>query len=213
MDQIGGLLSGFLTFFFMIAFWSLIVKETMLYRFAEHVYVGLAIGNSFVMSVLYLTGNTVPAVSKGNVTYIFPIVLGVLLFTALRRPISYMARWGSAIIMGAGTALAIQGQLGADLVQNVRATMVILPELTLRGINSILIPIMMLSAFTYFIFTITKPPFLGEGWLPKFGRVVLMATFGARYANGLMSRVGVAYPMLRDNVIYFVLKVLGLMPW
>ncbi|MFH0848529.1 MAG: hypothetical protein V1857_03415 [archaeon] len=213
MDPTTALLLGAPTFFFMIAFWSITIRENPLYRLAEHIYIGLAVGNYFVMSLLFLKDNTAPAISRGMYSYIVPLILGTLLFATLSKKVSYMSRWGSAMILGSGTALAIQGQISADLIANARATMMVIAEFSLRGINSVLVPIMLVAALSYFIYTMEKRPLLGEGWLPKIGRLVLMTTFGARYANGLMSRVGVAYPMLRDNVIYYILRVLGLMPW
>jgi hypothetical protein len=197
-----------LTFFFMVAFWSIIVKENPAYRLVTNVYIGLSMGNFFVMAVKYLMDNTVPAISKGSVHLIFPIILGFLIFTTLYQPLGYLARWGTAIIMGAGTALAMQGQLSADLMTQLIATIKLTPS-----VNSILIWIMVIASMSYFVYTFTRSPIIGEGIFPKFGRVILMTTFGARYANALMSRVGVGYPMLRDHVIYFILKFLGLKPW
>jgi len=196
------------TFLFMVCFWSIIVKENPAYSFVTNIYIGLSMGNFFVMAVRYLQLNTIPAITRGSVTLLIPLILGVLLFTQLVPRISYLARWGTAIVIGAGTALAIQGQLSADLMTQLISTIKLQPT-----VNSFLIWIMVIASISYFIYTFKVKHVLGEGYLPKFGRIILMTTFGARYANALMCRVGVGYPMLRDHVIFFILRVLGLKPW
>jgi hypothetical protein len=200
----------FITFFFMISFWSLVVKENIAYRFVTNIYIGLSMGNFFVMAIKYLASNTFPKITSGAaIDLIIPVILGFLLWTTLYQPLGYLARWGTAIMLGAGTALSMQGQLASDLMTQLVATIKLDPT----NINSILIWIMVIASMSYFIYTFTQKHILGEGYLPKFGRIILMTTFGARYANALMSRVGVGYPMLRDHVIYFIMKVLGLRPW
>ena len=112
---------------------SYLLGDNVLFRLAEHIFVGVAVGYAAVVvfhSVLApkLLKPLAEAVSTGDWgrlrLLLLPLVLGLLLLTkSFRRArlVSWLGSFGVAFLLGTGAALAIQGALFGTMVPQVDA--------------------------------------------------------------------------------------------
>ncbi len=180
--------------------YSFVFKDNLLYRFAEHMYVGTAAGYSIGLALDSLNRTAFIPLSKG-ISYLYliiPIILGLLFFFKYSKKYYWVARYGVGLNMAVGTALALRTAPMANIIQQINAT--ILPLWTanpLTTLNNWLLVLITIGGLTYFIFTIFpkaegKPSTLGTVYKIFFtiGIYGMMVGFGALFANTIMTRVG-----------------------
>lgn len=107
---------------------SFLLGDNLLYRLAEHIFVGVAVGyaavvvfHSILASKLLTPG--LQALANGDwerlLWLLLPSVLGLLLLTRSfrwTRPLSWLGSLGLAALLGVGAALAIEGALFGTLL-------------------------------------------------------------------------------------------------
>jgi hypothetical protein len=127
LDGIGILVAVILTLFV----FSYLLGDNILYRLAEHLFVGVAVGYAVVVvfhSVLAakLLVPLVEALGQGNwgrfLLLMISLLLGLLLLTKPLKSISWLGGLSVAVLLGVGAALAIGGALLGTLVPQVNAT-------------------------------------------------------------------------------------------
>ncbi len=188
-----------------IACYSYLYKENTLYRYVEHLFVGLGAGYSIAMgwnNIRNVAWN--PLINDGKYIMIVPLVLGVLLFARfLPGSNKWLARIPMAFLVGTGIALSARAAILAEFVQQIRATII-----PLNSVNNILIVFGTIGVLAYFFFSSTfteRIPGLKYGSLV--GRYVMMAAFGAAFGNGVMGRIS----LLISRLQFIVGTWLGLM--
>jgi len=127
--------AAFLTLFIL----SFLYRDNPLYKFAEHLFVGVSA--AFWMCMGFWTTivqNLIPRVSAGlsdcfqvpydpasrNSFYIIPVVLGILLLLRLSRKVGWVSRWPLAFIVGTTAGLNFVRYLRSDFIEQVSATFV-----------------------------------------------------------------------------------------
>jgi len=127
LDTIGVWAAFVLTLFV----FSYLLGDNILYRLAEHVFVGVSIGYAAIVvfhNVLVpkLFKPLIDALSGGawvHVTLLsIPLLLGLLLFCKSSRVLSWLGNLSLAILLGVGAALAISGALLGTLLPQINAT-------------------------------------------------------------------------------------------
>jgi hypothetical protein len=127
LDMVGTLVAIVLTLFV----FSYLLGDNILYRLAEHIFVGVAVGYAVVVvfhNVLApkLLSPLVEALGDGNwvqvLLMLIPLLLGLLLLTKPFRSLSWLGSLSVAFLLGVGAALAISGALLGTLLPQVDAT-------------------------------------------------------------------------------------------
>ncbi len=186
---------------------SFLYKDNPLYKFAEHLFVGISAGYYIVLNfwtVIWVNlvapleaalGGHAPGgalhVQQGDyrALLLFPAVLGVLLFTRLFGRIDWMSRWSLALIMGVFAGLKTTGFAQGDLVAQVQASLVPLwiPGNPWATFNAIVFTVGLLSSLLFFFYSREHKGVLGG--VSRVGIWFLMISFGAGYGYTVMSRV------------------------
>jgi len=190
-----------------LSLWSLLYRENPIYRVAEYFYVGFAAANAFVLAWEAMIRIAWTPVTKGQYIWILPIILSIpfLLFFYDKTRSTYMIP--ISVIVSLGTALGIRGAIHAQLIGQIYGTMGSLIKATgLDTLNVILIAIGSICSIIYFIFT--KEIKGSAAVIPRIGRIFIMATFGAAYANTGMGRLtnmsGIILNLWKTDAIYII---------
>jgi len=165
---------------------SLMYRESILYRFAEHTAIGFILGITLYVGCETLRTKGVAPIVAGDYIYIFPFIIGFLLFARLSKKYYWVARWPTAIIAGIGSGLALRGAVFAMFIDQIVATakpLVAADPLT--SLNNIVLLIALLGTLSYFFFTFKHTGPLGIS--AKIGRYAMMIFFGASLGAAVLS--------------------------
>jgi len=194
---------------------SFLYKDNPLYKFAEHLFVGVSAGYYIVLNfwtvvvpnlfdplyraftrhdpvthaVVSMAGGPFAA-SQGDYRgwFLIPGLLGILLFTRLARRVDWMSRWSLAVIIGVYAGLKTTGFAQGDLVAQAQASLQPLWGHGLwDGLNAVLFTVGLLTSLLFFFYSREHKGTLGV--LARTGIVFLMVPFGAGYGYTVMSRL------------------------
>ncbi len=119
------LLAGFLT----LSIYSFLYKENPLYRFAEHLYVGVSAGYLFaraINDVLYKKIWDVLVTPDPGVVQdwwmLIPTILGFMMILKLVPRVSWVSRWAIALVVGGTIGLVMTTRFKADVIQQITGT-------------------------------------------------------------------------------------------
>lgn len=110
---------------------SYLLGDNVLYRLAEHIFVGVAVGYAVVVAfhAVLAAKLLIPlskALGEGDSNQVLflaiPLVLGLLLLTKPFKSISWLGSLSVAFLLGVGAALAISGALLGTLLPQADAT-------------------------------------------------------------------------------------------
>lgn len=189
---------------------SFLYKDNPLYKFAEHLFVGVSGGYYIILNfwtVIYpnlilplgkaFRGTGVNAANSGMFAaevgdyrgfLIFTGILGLLLFTRLMGKIGWLSRWPLAVIIGVYAGIKTTGFAQGDFVAQVQASLqpIVLP--TFGGtISAIVFTVGLITSLLFFFFSREHKGALGVA--SKLGIYFLMVGFGAGYGYTVMSRI------------------------
>lgn len=178
--DIGTLIAAFLT----LCIFSFLYKDNPFYKFAEYLLVGISVGFFLVTAIntTVLPKLILPLFKQGNLIYLIPGILGLLMFTRFSSKLSWLSRISLALVIGAGAGVSIPAVMQAQIMAQMGATMV-----SLASINGIIIVLAISTTLIYFFFSKEH-----KGWLggtAKIGIWFLMIFFGATFGYTVMSRV------------------------
>lgn len=213
MQTFGIWIAAFLT----ICIYSFLYKDNPLYKFAEHLFVGISAGyfvaitwHNIMMPYLIeplFIGETLPDGTMDRTWWlILPMILGLLYLTRFIPQYAWLSRWPIALSIGSGAGLSITALMQADIMRQLQASMVSLDPnsiinqaayevgaadpiyLGMGGvINNILILIGLLTVISYFFFSLKHTGALGLS--AKLGIWFLMVSFGASFGYTVMARI------------------------
>jgi hypothetical protein len=173
---------------------SFLYKDNPFYKFAEHLFVGVSAGYIVVQQfwqVLWpnLIQPMTAAQSPDRWKFIVGGLLCVLLFTRLFPAISWMSRFTIAALIGTFAGLKVTGFAQAEVVEQVRATMV---PLWIAGdpagsLNNLILVVGVITTLVFFFFSKEHKGVIGG--TAKLGIWYLMVSFGAAYGFTVMSRI------------------------
>lgn len=186
---------------------SFLYKDNPLYKFAEHLFVGVSAGYYIVLNYWTVidanllsplraafggqAGGGPLRIEQGDyrALLVLPGILGVLLFTRLFGRIGWMSRWSLAVIIGVYAGLKTTGFAQGDLVAQVQASLTPLwfPGDPWASFNAILFMVGLVTSLLFFFYSREHRGALG--WSSKAGIWFLMVSFGAGYGYTVMSRV------------------------
>jgi hypothetical protein len=212
METIGLFIAAGLT----LMVFSYIFGDNVLFKLASHIFVGVAVGYAILVAwyqVFY------PALSSGNVISVLPaLILCVLLIFKIRPTqggvTNVLGSLALAFVLGVGAALALGGALFGTLVPQMSAMVNIslnpnhYPDTEnevglVLWLNNIIIVLGTIGTFFYFTFAVRSEGVLGgvrEGFVrfwAGMGRLMLIFTLGALFANTVSSRVALLVSRLQ----------------
>lgn len=176
---------------FTILLITVIFKDNPAYRFAEHTFVGLFAGYTVALSYFnYVRPNVKDQlIGKGELHWIVPIVVGLLMYTRYIKPIAWLSRYSLCFTLGIGTGYVLSKDMKPFFVDQVRATF-----LPLWGTgdwwkttSNWIYVVGAVTALVYFLFTLQKKGV--QGSVSKIGRITMMVAFGVAFGNTVMARV------------------------
>lgn len=186
-----------------LGIYSYLVKENPVFRFCEHLYLGLSLAHLAVMGWSNVRDVGVRPLASGEYLTIVPLVLGCLLFTRFSSRTAWLSRYPLAYLVGVASAVTITGVIDAGILSQVRGA--IQP---LDSVNAVISLVCNVAAISVFLFIVGsdggKGRVGGEGPIVKtvrygalVGRFVLMISFGAVFGTTVMARLGLFIPRLR----------------
>jgi hypothetical protein len=185
------LLGTWLNAIFTILLLSVVFKDNPLYRFAENTYVGLYAGYTVALQWFQYIRPSIQLriMQEGKWWYIFPVLIGLMIYTRYVRPIAWISRYHICFLLGIGSAYYLTTQFKPMFIDQIRATFL---PLWVAGdwwqsVSNILYIVGTFSALVYFLFTVEKKGVQGK--ISSVGRWVMMLAFGAAFGNTVMARV------------------------
>jgi hypothetical protein len=187
--------------------YSIVFKDNPLYRIAEHVLVGLSSGYLLIVTWNFVyTQSIAPFLTgKGLLVAGTSLILGVLVFTKFFRRTAWLSNLSIAVLVGTATGLTVRGYLYAQLIDQIKASIV--PVVSVQPFdifNTLLSLLIAVCTIAYFLFSVEhKGP---VGIMAKIGRYGMMAAFGAAYGGTVMTRLAIFI----QRIQYLLFTWLGL---
>jgi hypothetical protein len=186
---------------------SFLYKDNPLYKFAEHLFVGVSVGYIIVQQYWQvLHPNLVAPLLAGDTAarwkFILAAILCLMLFTRFSSKIAWLSRFAIAIIIGVYAGAKTTGFAQAEVVAQVQATMLNLwdPANVTGSINNIVLVVGVVCTLVFFFFSTEHKGAVGGA--AKLGIWYLMVSFGAAYGFTVMSRISLLigrFQFLLDN--------------
>jgi hypothetical protein len=194
VDILWTLLAGFVT----LAIFSFLYRDNPLYKLAEHIAVGLSVG---FLVVTYYNNVFKPKVwdmilHQGQFDYLIPLFLGLILFTRFVPKIGWMSRWAIAFYIGGFSGLSIPATIEGRVLNQTEATIRSLVSIDatkgflpnfLASVDATFLIVGTLACLVFFLFSIEHKGSVGR--FAYFGRLCIMAGFGASFGYTVMARV------------------------
>jgi hypothetical protein len=190
----------------LMIFSYLLYKETPIYRLAEHLFVGVAFAVTAITAIDTTMKVAVIPLMKGEIIYIIPIILGVLLYTMFIREYRWLSRFSLAALVGSMIGLSMRGVLIPNILQQVIST--ISPPASddpFKWFNTIYISIGTFCILSYFLLTHEHKGF----WTypTRLGRWIMMLGLGVMFGNTVLMRMA-----MLSGVVERILQVLKIIP-
>ena len=196
METFGIWVAAFLT----LCILSFLYRDNPFYRFAEHLFIGVAVGYGIVQTIHngfipvawkpLATAFTDETARSGFIKLI-PVCSGLLFFARLSPRHTWLIRYPIAILIGYGAGVAIPLVLQTDIFAQVRGTLTPFGSLTALSAGEIFGAVLMVTGvictLTYFFFSVEHRGAVGG--LSKIGIAFLMIGFGSAFGNTVMGRV------------------------
>jgi hypothetical protein len=186
-----------------LGIYSFLYKDNPIYKVAEHIFVGVSAGYWAVMlwSNFAWPNLFEPLVRQGNILFIIPIIIGLMMFAPFIPKVGWLVRIPLTFTMGVSMALFIIQTVQGDILPQVRATFLPLIGIPLfQMISNLLIILGVIFTLIYFYFS--KPHKGALGIAAKIGIWFMMVSFGASFGYTVMARIslliGRMYFLLHD---------------
>ncbi|MDA0335667.1 MAG: hypothetical protein O2782_10915 [bacterium] len=181
-----------------LALYSFLYKDNPLFKFAEHVYVGVAAAYVFGITwynslygeiiVSYFDIGEKGANGGGHNPWVllFPTLLGLLMLTRFSRKFSWLSRISFAFVVGVGAGLTIPRYLSSFLLGQLEPSLAPL-TLSWAGLNLFLVLVGVITVLIYFFFSVEHTGVVGHA--SRLGIWFLMVSFGASFGYTIMARL------------------------
>jgi hypothetical protein len=118
--QIAG---AWVSIFITLAVFSFLYDDNPIYKFAEHLFMGVGIGYGVVeMYYNLLKPNLIDKLLQGQTAYFIPLVLSIMLLFKVSRTYAWVARTPIAILVAAYAAVKITGEASGKFIRQIGAS-------------------------------------------------------------------------------------------
>ncbi len=199
-----------------LALFSILYKENKVYRLFEHIFLGLGTGYMVATNwndILYPKWY-VPFYDKGQWWLVFVLFAGLFYYFIYSPRLNYVARLVIGFFLGVTSGRAFQEFVNDIWPQVATSFKPLIPhpaltdaagkvaakELTLSGaVNNLIFLLILLCVMTYFFFSFEQKHPAVKG-AAKWGRWLMMFTFGAIFGSTIMGRLA----LLIDRVDFLL---------
>lgn len=180
---------------FTLALYSFLYKDNPLFKFGEHVYVGVAAAYTFGQvwfPVLYgellapILESDADASAKTSWWLLVPTLLGLLILTRFSTRLGWLSRIAFAFVVGLGAGFAIPRTISSYILAQIEPTLKPL-SMSWDGINLLIILVGVVTVLIYFFFSVEHSGAVGKA--SKVGIWFLMISFGASFGYTIMARL------------------------
>ena len=188
-----------------IGIYTLLIKETKVYRLIEHIFVGTTMGYTLVVAIRTINTTGVAQVAAGNYFYLLAFVLGIMIFARFfGTKYSWLNRYPVSILVGTSIGVTFRGLPEQTFLSQLRANFVPLLGTAnpITSLNNIVIFVFFFFSLLYFVFTMVSPGRVGK--IPSYGRYFLMLYFGAMYGNVIIQRAAMFIPRIQFLILDFL---------
>lgn len=174
---------------------TFLYRDNPLYRFAEHVFVGVANGwaVTFYWHNILMPSLIDPLFRQGQLLYIIPFIIGLLYLTRFIPKVSWLVRIPIGITIGYYTGASIPATIDAFIVRQAQGT-ILTPQNFLSWnagslgiVWSIILFVGVICTLSYFFFSREQKGLLRIS--SRIGIVFVMVGFGAAFGYTVMARV------------------------
>lgn len=173
-----------------LAIYSILYKENPVYRFFEHLFIGLATG--YGIAQLWndvLRPSWWEPMTQGKWYWIFALVAGGMFYTIYIPRYAWMSRLVMTVLMGMAAGIAFKGFATLYIPQLVATFQPLFkPTWPYLQINNLLIVITVVTVMIYFFFSFEHKSRVVRG-SASLGRWLLMIAFGAIFGSTVMARM------------------------
>ena len=190
-DGIGTILAAGIT----LALYSFLYKDNPLFKFSEHLYVGVAAAYTasqvwfltlradVVVPVFNLDGNA----DRGNDwVLLIPSLLGIFMLMRFSRQYGWVSRISFAFVVGLGAGLAIPRQISSFILAQIEPSLRPL-SLSWDGLDLLIILLGVVTVLIYFFYSVEHTGAVGVA--SNVGIWFLMISFGASFGYTIMARL------------------------
>tara|TARA_A100001015_G_C14736312_1_gene611889 strand:- start:50 stop:772 length:723 start_codon:yes stop_codon:yes gene_type:complete len=179
-----------------LSIFSYLYGDNPFYKAAEHIFVGVSAGYVFTITFWdtiwpNLFGRLFPEyVGAGfsfDITYIFPLILGIFMLFRLSKKYDWLSRISIAYIVGMMAGLKFYVFLNSNLLTQIKSSTVNLSGTYFSIFNDIIILIGVICGLVYFFFSKEHTGTLGK--ISRIGVYFLMIKFGASFGFAVMGRI------------------------
>jgi len=188
---------------------SYLYGDNPFYKAAEHIFVGVSAGYIFTITFWdtiwpNLFGRLLPSYVKAgfdfDISYVFPLVLGIFMLFRLSKNYDWLSRISIAYIVGMMAGLKFYVFLNSNLLTQIKASTVNLSGSYLSIINEVIILIGVISGLVYFFFSKEHTGVVGK--VSRIGVYFLMIKFGASFGFAVMGRISLLIGRFEELIEY-----------
>ncbi|MCO6430643.1 MAG: hypothetical protein J5J00_07255 [Deltaproteobacteria bacterium] len=206
-----------------IAIYSFLIKENSLYRFFEHLFIGIAAGYGPVYAIRTnlwprilepMLGLDIMHFPDGTVShsynpllmlYLVPMLFGMLYYFIYSRRFSWLAKLVIGFSLGASAGLTFKGffaEIIPQIVTSFRPLVVFEGEnlLGMESFSNTVFIVTLLSVMYYFFFSFRVSGKVDKG-ISFTGRWLMMTCFGAYFGSTVMARMALLVERLEFLII------------
>lgn len=164
-----------------------------------------------LLSLLFPSIYPIGGIDKGHsmdLTYLIPLILGMMMILSIFKQFNWMARWGIAYTVAIAAGLRAYGFLNSYILNQIKGTIVPLAN-TENPIfhisepslfNNLIILIGTITGLLYFFFSKEQTGTFGK--VTRIGIYFLMISFGASFGFAVMGRISLLIGRFVDLISY-----------
>lgn len=176
-----------------LALYSFLYKDNPLFKFAEHVFVGVAAAYIFgqywyptIYGEIIAEWTELGEGEQANWWLLAPTLLGLLMLTRFSLRFGWLSRYSFAFFVGLGSGLAIPRTISSFILAQIEPTLQPL-SWSWDGLNLLIILLGVIGVLVYFFFSVEHTGVAGR--VSRVGIWFLMASFGASFGYTIMARI------------------------
>tara|TARA_Y100001968_G_C19407434_1_gene744473 strand:- start:864 stop:1577 length:714 start_codon:yes stop_codon:yes gene_type:complete len=184
-----------------LALYSFLYKDNPLFKFAEHVFVGVAAAYVFgqywyptIYGEIIAEWTELEPGEAANWWLFAPTLLGILMLTRFSSRLAWLSRYSFAFFVGLGAGLTIPRYTSSFILAQIEPTIQPL-SLSWDGLNLLVILVGVIGVLVYFFFSVEHTGVAGR--VSRIGIWFLMVSFGASFGYTVMARISLLIGRVR----------------
>ncbi|HUT74801.1 MAG TPA: hypothetical protein VM221_08205 [Armatimonadota bacterium] len=205
-----GTLAVWLSAIATLAIYSILYRENVVFRFFEHVLVGLATGYGFYIVITQVLEPKWwnPLALEHKWYWVFALLVAAMFYTVYSKRWSWMNRLAVGTFIGLAAGYGMVGFV-TELAPQLKASFKPLWSHSAPYVqaNSLLFFITIITVMSYFFFSFEQRHPVVKG-STRLGRWLLMVAFGAIFGNTVMGRMSLLIDRL-EFLLHHWLRIFG----